>query len=344
MDESPVFKKAALALGGGIRLPPGFEVPVRVSRSTAGPGAGNDSAAFAFHGMRVKKPISYDKGEFDLVVKDDGKFALYRDGKEFIDEIAFEPVVYHCPEQAFFTLDSRCAYNCAFCASPRLPESDFKGLTDKEIAEKCVAAYNEKKIVAVSLTSGVFDGDIQAEVDRFCSCVREIRKYLPDIEIGLEPYAETEEQIKAMKEAGADEIKLNVQAATDELFGKVCPDLNRNKIFECLVHAVKYFGKGKVTSNVIFGMGETAEELEACLDGICGIGAIPTVRSLRYNMYNRESLETAIGKPEPVTPEYMIEVAKMHKEILTRNGMDTDSCKTMCLECGCCDLVPGRDL
>ncbi|MCQ2085180.1 MAG: biotin synthase, partial [archaeon] len=131
-----------------------------------------------------------------------------------------------------------------------------------------------------------------------------------------------------MKEAGADEIKLNVQAATADIFSRVCPDLDRDTIFKCLAHAVKHFGKGRVTSNIIFGMGETKEELAQCMEEICRIGAIPTVRSLRYNAYNRESLAEAIGHPEPVSPEYMIEVAELHRTILDKYGMDTNTCRT----------------
>lgn len=343
MEEDLIFKKATLALGGGVKLPPGFQMPVRVSRSTAGPGAGNSSAAFSFNGMRVKKSISYDSGEFELH-EDDGRLYMTHNGEPFLDEVTIEPVVYHCPEQAFFTLDNRCGYNCAFCASPRLPQSDFKGHTNEDIARKCIDAYREGRIVAVSLTSGVYKGNVQAEVDDFIDCITRIRKELPDIPIGIEPYVETEDQIKALKEAGADEIKLNIQAATADIFSRVCPDLDRKNILNCLAHAVKYFGKGKVTSNIIFGMGETPEELVKCMEELCAIGVIPTVRSLRYNNYNRDSLREAIGTPEPVTPEYMVEIAKIHKETLDRCGTSTITCKTMCLECRCCDLVPHRDL
>lgn len=55
-------KKALLSLGGGVRLPEGYEVPCRISHSTAGPGAGFGSVAISFGRFRVKKSISYDSG------------------------------------------------------------------------------------------------------------------------------------------------------------------------------------------------------------------------------------------------------------------------------------------
>ena len=42
MEEDLIFRKATLALGGKVKLPEGFEVPVRVSHSTSGPGAGSE--------------------------------------------------------------------------------------------------------------------------------------------------------------------------------------------------------------------------------------------------------------------------------------------------------------
>ena len=52
--EEALRRKAVLTLGGAVRLPEGFELPVRMSHSTAGPGAGFGSAVFAFDGYRVK--------------------------------------------------------------------------------------------------------------------------------------------------------------------------------------------------------------------------------------------------------------------------------------------------
>ena len=125
-----VEKKAILALGGGIRLPEGYEVPLRVSRSTAGPGAGFSSIAVGFGGLRVKKSISYDSGEFELAVNGDGSLSLTRRGEPFLDRIELQPVIRHCPGQAFFNLDQRCRLGCLFCSSPHLKVNATRDLDD----------------------------------------------------------------------------------------------------------------------------------------------------------------------------------------------------------------------
>ena len=101
MEEDLIARKAELILGGPVRIPEGFEPPSRISRSTAGPGAGYGSLVFSFGGFRVKKPISSDRGDFELVAGDGG-LSMTRGGEPFLDRVEIVPIVYHCPGQAFF--------------------------------------------------------------------------------------------------------------------------------------------------------------------------------------------------------------------------------------------------
>lgn len=341
-EDLNVSRKAELILGGGILLPPGFVMPCRVSHSTAGPGAGSGSAVFAFGKHRVKKSISYESGEFELNIGPDGYF-LTRNGVRFIDHITIEPVVYHCPEQAFFNLDQRCMFNCAYCASPRLDRNDLKNLTDDAIIEMLKNVIGKQKVISVSLTSGVV-GSVGETVGRFVSCIKRIRSEFPGIPIGVEPYVTGKEHILALKEAGADEIKINIETPDREIFAKVCPELDFDGIMKNLDAATDIFGKGKVSSNIIYGMGENDDILEKTMDDLASKGIIPTLRALRYSKYNRDPLMSAIGKQPDVTPQRAIALAHMQKRILEKHGLTTTDCHTMCLECTCCDLVPFRDL
>jgi len=342
MEEDLIVKKAELTLGGGIKLPKDFVFPYRISRSTAGPGAGSSSAVFSFGGHRVKKSISYDSGEFELA-EENGRLSITKDGVLFIEEVKIEPVVYHSPEQAFFNLDQRCIFNCAFCTSPLLSKDLDKGLSDEDMVKMTKKAMSEQKVVSVSLTSGVF-GSIDKTVERFVLCVSKFRKEFPDIPIGVEPYVSKKEHVRALKEAGATEIKLNIQSPNRAIFEKVCPELDYDNIIGMLLYSVDVFGAGKVTSNMIFGMGETDDEIEDATEFLCSKGVIPTFRALRVNAMNRDHLRSAIGDQPPTSADRVVMLAKMQKAKLTAYGLDTRSCRTMCLECACCDLVPFRDL
>lgn len=345
MDEL-VEKKALLTLGGGVKLPEGFELPVRVSRSTAGPGAGFGSVAFSFGNgrFRVKKSFSYDSGEFELHVADDGRMSLTRGGEPFLDDVRLEPVVRHCPEQAFFDLDPRCKYHCAFCSSPILDPEDVKHLDADRILEMLDESVGSLTVKAVSFTSGVY-GDEQETVDRLAEVVRRTRERYPDLPIGVEPYVSSTGQLEELKAAGADEIKLNITSPRRDIFAKVCPDLDYDNILRNLENAVGMFGRGRVITNVIYGFGETDEDLAAFFDEMCAKGVIPGARALRINSYNRGPLADALGgAPAPTTPERVVRVAELQKEAMQRHGLTSLTSVTMCLECGCCDIVPFRDL
>lgn len=341
--EEDLNRKAILTLGGGVLLPKGFELPYRISRSTAGPGAGFGSFAFSFNGYRVKKSVSYESGEFELHQRDDGSLYLTRHGEPFIDDITIEPVVRHCPEQAFFNLDPRCIFHCAYCNSPLLDMSEDKHLSTEKIMEMLDESVSMYDVKAVSFTSGVV-GSVDATVDRFVDVVRAVRGRYPDIPIGVEPYVSTREHILMLKDAGADEIKLNLETPRKDIFEKVCPDLDLNGIWSLLKDAVDIFGKGKVISNIIYGMGETDADLSDVMDRLCSMGVIPGLRALRTNGINSIQLTDAIGVPEPITSERALGLARMQKEIMKKHGLTSLSSHTMCMECGCCDLVPFRDL
>ncbi len=339
MEEDLIGKKAELILGGSVVIPKGYRIPVRISRSTAGPGAGNRSLVFAFGGLRVKKSISYDEGDFELVTTD-GHLGMTRHGEPFLNDVAIEPVAFHCPEQAFFNLDQRCMFHCVYCSSPLLDKDSTKGLTDDKIVE--MIHGSDQKIYALALTSGVV-GSIDDTVDRFVKCVGRLRKEFPDLPIGVEPYVDKTSHIDRLKEAGADEIKINCEAATREIFRKACPDLDYSNIFDMLEYSVKVFGKGHVASNVIIGLGETDEELTAIMTKLCSMGVEPVMRCLRTSAVTADNLSRTVGR-NPVNEERLIGIAKEQKAIMSSYGLDTGSFRTMCFKCGCCDLVPFRDV
>lgn len=340
--EEALRRKAVLTLGGAVRLPEGFELPVRMSHSTAGPGAGFGSAVFAFDGYRVKKTVSYDSGEFELVLGKRGRLSLTRRGRPFIPRVTIEPVVRHCPEQAFFNLDPRCMYRCAFCTSPLLDPSEDKHLSADRIMEMLDESVRTQDVRAVSITSGVV-GSVEETVDRFVEVVSRVRAAYPDMPIGVEPYVSSREHIRMLKDAGADEIKLNLESPRRDVFARVCPDLDYDAVMGLLKDAVEIFGRGRVISNIIYGMGETDADLDVAMERLCSMGVLPGLRALRVNDMNRARLLEAGVRGEQVSPDRAMRLAEMQKSSMRRHGLTTETSVTMCFACKCCDLVPFRD-
>jgi biotin synthase-related radical SAM superfamily protein len=335
-------KKAILLAGGMVRVPEDLRLPVLPSRSTAGPGAGNVAIVLQFDGHRVKKAISREGGEFELVAKDEG-FSLLRNGSPFLERVNIQPTLAHSPEQAFYNVGTECIYDCKFCTSRRLEKRKTKDLSPERIVELIVEQSKRPDFKAVALTSAVV-GSPKETAERMLFIVREVRRALPDVPIGVEPYLDDIEDIDRLKKAGADEIKLNVESWDPEVFRKVCGELDLDWILKALAHAVRVFGRGKVCSNIIYGLGETDENVLEGVEELAEMGVVATLRPLRVSGLNREALEHALGTVTEVTPERMLMLAEEQKSILERHGLDTRSFHTMCNACTCCDIVPFRDL
>jgi biotin synthase-related radical SAM superfamily protein len=335
-------KKAELLSGGAVKIPADFRLPFLPSRSTAGPGAGSISIVFAFNNARAKKPISRESGEFELV-ETSGKLQIMRAGRSFIDSVELIPTLLHAPYQAFVNIDHACIYNCRFCNSPRLGHDVTKNLTDEKIIKMISEASKEKGFESVAFTSAVAVSPSMT-IERMSGLVRKTRELLPAVPIGVEPYATHPREIDALKNAGADEIKLNIESFDPEIFEKVCPDRDYGAIIHVVNHAGRVFGKNHVCSNIIFGLGESDETVLEGTKVLANMGAVATLRALRRSEYNIQELERVLGRLESVTPERMLHLAGEQKKILQEYGLSPLKFKTMCHACLACDIVPFWDV
>jgi biotin synthase-related radical SAM superfamily protein len=339
---SVAMKKAILITGGQLKIPQDLVLPFIPSRSTAGPGAGSTSIVIGFEGVRCKMAINREAGEFELVPKPGG-YRMLRKGKPFLEDVEIQPTIAHAPEQAFFNLAQDCIYDCKFCTSRKLDKRITKNLSTERVVQMAIEASKRPGCRSIAFTSAVVDSP-EKTVERMLFVVRAVRKELPDIPIGVEPYISRLSDVDDLKAAGADEIKLNIETFDRELFLKVCGKLHYDLILAALDHAVEVFGKGKVTTNLIVGLGESDQNL---LDGVryfAERGIVATLRPLRINDINRNALTEALGPLEPVTPERIVALATEAKSIMEENGISTLTYHTMCHECTCCDIVPFRDL
>ena len=337
------LKKAELLSGGPLHVDKSFAPPFPLSKSTAGPGAGSASLVIEFEGIRVKKAITWDEEDFSLV-ESGGKYFITKSGKQFLEKVSIGHTLAHAPEQAFFNLATECIYSCKFCTSPALKErGGTKSLTDEKIISMISRYAENDNLKAVALTSAVVSTP-QDTISRMSKIVKTVRESLPSMPIGVEPYVENRQQIEQLKAAGADEIKLNIETYDKDIFEKVCGEQDIDAIISNIKSAVEIFGRGKVTSNIIYGMGETDDNVLAGCEYLASLGCVATLRPLRLNDLNRSQMEAAVGHLDPVDPQRMVGLAQKYKEILIKYNLTTLSFKTMCHECTCCDIVPFRDI
>jgi len=332
--------KAELLCHGLLHVPDDIRIPFPTSKSSSGPGAGSESVVVCFSGKRVKVPISKHGGDLELRQIGEGDYEILKDGKVFIKNVGLIPTLCHAPGQAFVSLGRSCIMKCAFCT---INEAGTKEeVTVDSAVEMIIAASKKKGFKAVAVTSGV-PRNVDDQIDKLASVIAAVRKELPEIPIGVEPLAIKKSDIVKLKKAGATEIKINLEAATREIFEKVCPNRDCQTTIKAIGWAVEEFGKGAVTSNIIVGLGETDEEVRNALGMLADIGSVANIRAVRINDFNRERLQIALGGLRPLDKERMIKLARLQKDILAKRGLSTKTFKTMCFPCSCCDLVPEID-
>jgi biotin synthase-related radical SAM superfamily protein len=295
-----------------------------ISRSTAGPTAGGEgSVFFSKDGRRVRLSVG-GKGPVRLRHHGRGRATIRLGDLEI--EGRLEPAGLHCPRQAYVNVSERCIFRCRYCTVPLLGGK----IKDPETLEARLREVLDR-VDSICITSGVSDS-IEAEERRVLALVKRLAPLGKPVGVSIYPGPETPQKLH---ELGVAEVKWNLEAATPEIFARMCPGLDYEAIWKALRDSVQLFGKGKVYSNVIFGLGESDEELERCIEDLAATGIIPVLRPLN------PSAELA-GVPRP-TAERILRICGMHERALRRHGLDTRKARTMCTACTGCDLVPGRD-
>lgn len=303
---------------------------VNTGTSTAGPGAGLQGFFFTSGGRRVRLGVNSDSPLKATI--EDNELVIRCDG-EILARGLIEEVGSHCPRQVYVTVSERCIYNCRFCPVP-LQDSghtktieEIKGIVDEALART--------QVDAISITSGVWKTP-EEEVERVAEVTRALRRY--NLPIGVSVYP-TDDSSKVLREAGALEIKYNVETMDRQIFEGVCPGLDLDYILGSLKHAVEVYGRGSVFSNFIIGLGEMDKAVKQGVEELAGMGVIPILRPV-----NPHPLLAGKIRMERPGPERILRLARMHRGVLDHHGLRADEAKTMCLPCTGCDLTPHRDL
>ena len=296
-----------------------------IARSSAGPGAGGSGAVFfAMGSHRVKLALS-QQSKIEIAHRGNGAADLYFDGQLYPGRI-LEPGL-HCPDQAFITVTESCIFKCRYCPVPR------RSGPRKSIDEimRLVESVRHR-ISAISLTSGVMSS-VEEEESYVIEVIKHLKFFGLPIGVSIYPTERTPERLHAL---GVLEVKFNLEAATPELFAGMCPGLDYDLMWRVLEKSVGIFGRGRVFSNILIGLGETDQELEACISRLTAAGIIPVLRPLN-------PVAEMNGSARP-SAERLRKIFLIHTQALERAGLDPRDARTMCSNCAGCDMVPWRDV
>lgn len=315
--------KARLLSVGDVQIS-GVSADTYIARSRAGPGAGRDGALFFSHdGRRVRLGIA-DTSPVILVHKGEGKAVLMVDGEEYHGVL--EKPGLHCPRQAYITITGSCIFSCLYCNVPRL-SGQRKSIDEIEQMVESVLP----DIDAISLTSGVLT-NIEEEEQYTLAVVMRLERFHLPIGVSIFP---TEDTPRRLFDAGAREVKFNLETATPALFTVMCPGLDREGVRDALRRSVSLFGKDHVFSNIILGLGETDQEMATCIEELCSEGIIPVIRPFSPG-------GELAGWKRPDAARLM-RIFVVLEDALRRHGLHPEHALTMCPACTGCDLIPGRD-
>jgi biotin synthase-related radical SAM superfamily protein len=326
MEGMNLETKAALISMGEVQL---SQQQPQGRISTAGPGAGGNSIFFLSNKRLVRLSV-VPRAPLRLVRLDEG-VALFRGERELARGEMVEPLQ-HCPEQAYLTVAERCIYDCKFCAVPKL-QGGIKTLG--EVMNLAEQARGTGNLRAISLTSGVAASPAE-EVVRVAEMARDLQRFGVPIGVSVCPAPGAS---RILRRAGVVEVKYNLETPDRHLFARVCPGLSFQAIMEALAEAVEVFGRNRVYSNIILGLGESNSTLRQSIDELTEMGVMPILRAVYPHPLR-------IGDAEMDRPsaERLLSLSQYLRRALDRHGLRGDLALTGCYRCTGCDLVPHRDL
>jgi biotin synthase-related radical SAM superfamily protein len=301
--------------------------------STSGPGAGGQSIFFQSGGRLVRLSIVPGSPlRLELCGEGPDGSASILQGSKVLAKGRLVPPLSHCPDQAYITVSERCIFDCKFCAVPKMM-GDAK--SPERIAGMVESCHATGSLRAISLTSGV-EHSPRGEALRMAQIVRDLKRFGVPVGVSVCPFPGVNQ---ILRDAGADEVKYNIETFDPEIFARVCPGMSMDEIRSALKEAVGIFGKNHVFTNVIVGLGESDETMRRGIDEMAEMGVLPVLRAVYPHPLRMG--ETEMNRPGA---ERLQSLARYALQAFDRNGLRGDQALTMCYRCTGCDLVPHRDL
>ncbi len=226
---------------------------------------------------------------------------------------------------------------CRFCAIGASLERNatIHTKTPQQLAEVALVAKTLDHVRHVTLTAGTTaNPDVGAAYLGECARAVKAATGLP-VEIQFEPLRD-EGLYARLRDMGVDDVGLHIESfdnavRTHMTPGKAMVDIEA--YFTAFKAAVAVFGRNKVSTYVILGLGEDEGiTLEGCRRA-AELGVYPVVVPLR------PLLDSCLAKAPPVDPAYLDRMYRAVGKILKANGLSAEASTAGCARCRACSLL-----
>ena len=167
-------------------------------------------------------------------------------------------------------LEGKCTANCGFCSQAKNSKGQANMLSrvtwpvfaTKKVMSKLITAAQRGEIKRVCIQALNYP----TVLNDLLALVKEIKLQASEAPISVSCQPLSNEKMEKLAEAGVERIAIALDAATENIFDKVKGssaggpyDWNRQR--DSLLEAAEVFGKGKVSTHLIAGLGETEKEM-----------------------------------------------------------------------------------
>lgn len=286
---------------------------------------------------RVRMTISKN-ANLVLVKSDNNDYYIQNSQtcETIIKHITVERILAHAPEQLFFLLYKECLNGCLFCPLTYTPNNSHYSW---EKIQQRIYENTSYKIQSVSFTTSCPTSKTQNElVDEIIDIATKTQKILGNsVPLGASLKTPLKDHLLRLKDAGISEIRLNIETYNMKLAQYLMPNKDLNKILYSIEQAVNIFGKEKVSSNIIIGLGESDDDILDGVNKLAEMGALST-------LYPYDSIGLINENFQRPSAERIYNLAIEHKKILERYHLNPLGAKTMCCACAASHLYPGKDI
>lgn len=226
---------------------------------------------------------------------------------------------------------------CKFCSIGQSLQAGrtIAEKTPEQLAEVAKAAVELDGISQVILTTGT-----PATPDRGAKILSEsVRAIKAAVDIPIQAQCEPPADptwYKTLKDAGVDNLGMHLEVLSDEVRKEMLPGKSEDSLEDYLSafsQAVKVFGRGRVSTYILAGLGDSVEKILSVSEQLIEIGVYPFV--VPFVPIRGTPLE---DHPSP-GPEFMEAILKPLAQRLVAAGMTSENTGAGCGKCGACSTL-----